>query len=118
MMSYQQKHIPMFIITRFCIGITKKDYLDHRLRLLEYITLPSLMRQKNQDFRWLIIYDIAHPKSVIKALEKIISHYPNIDMIAIDPTTLRYAQTGNLEWVGQAAIRHILEKNYLDDIGQ
>lgn len=112
------KNIPLFIMTRFCIGVTKQDYLEHRLTLFEHITLPSVLNQSDQYFRWLIVYDVAHPKKISRQLEKLIADYPHIDLVPFDPTQLRYSQIGNLEWVGQACIKHILYHNYIDDIAQ
>lgn len=63
-----------FIITRFNIwslditntrpeGVPDKEWLSHRFRLFDTFTYPSVRGQKNQDFKWIVLFDVNTPGS-------------------------------------------------------
>jgi hypothetical protein len=67
-----------YILTRFNVslysraaerGIVPEQWMEHRFRLFETITLPSIVGQTCQDFTWLILMDEDTPDSDIRRLE-------------------------------------------------
>lgn len=49
------------IVTRFNIDQTDPEWLDHRCRMFERFTLPSVRAQSQEDFRWLLLCDHRTP---------------------------------------------------------
>lgn len=45
------------VVTRFNVGCTDAAWLEHRVRLFERFTLPSVQAQTRQDFHWLLLCD-------------------------------------------------------------
>lgn len=60
----------VFISTRFGVGVTDEEWLNHRLRLFEAITAPSIRSQTFQDFVWnIFVGESVIPWVVIKLEE-------------------------------------------------
>jgi hypothetical protein len=82
-MSSQFKH---FLTTRFNLAfeewskdknhnqVRTDDWLQKRIQLFEKYCLPSISKQTNQDFDWIILFDVSSPdflKSRIKEWQKL-----------------------------------------------
>ena len=79
--NYIEKNYTHYIITKFCIGIMSPELIEYRLALFEAITLPSITKQENQKFIWLICVGDIMPVEQLRKLQKIIEPYPNIILL-------------------------------------
>lgn len=85
-----------FLITRFNLkseiwthsknglDILSKAWLDDRFELFETYCLPSVANQSNQNFTWLILFDIDTPKVFKTQIESLIKGYSNFTVLYID----------------------------------
>ena len=69
-----KKIIETFLITRFNLGLDLQPqaydaWMKKRLTLFKELTFPSICRQSNQDFRWLILIDPDTPMKWVKKLK-------------------------------------------------
>ncbi|WP_390881376.1 glycosyltransferase [Thalassoroseus pseudoceratinae] len=51
------------LLTRFNLGNLDPDWLEHRIKLFEQFTLPSVRSQSNNNFTWLLLCNKATPAS-------------------------------------------------------
>lgn len=65
----------LFICTRFGLSIKDPAWFEHRLPLFASVTLPSLLRQEDQDFQWAIFVDPDLDDGVRRALEQMIEPF-------------------------------------------
>lgn len=85
MKTQQSEH---YILTRFNLRLWTKDkhrnntrtkeWLKNRFELFELFCLPSIMNQTNQNFKWIVLFDINTPdeyKDKIREYEKICLHF-------------------------------------------
>lgn len=56
------------------LGVNE-GWLERRFDLFEKICLPSIVRQTENSFQWLIFLDLATPEKFVKRMEKISSKY-------------------------------------------
>lgn len=75
------------ILTRFNIlcsrGVAYKDesWLRERVRLFYKFCLPSVERQVNQNFRWLLFVDSESPSWLCEEFDQISARYKNVEWI-------------------------------------
>ena len=73
-----------------------EEWMEHRMKLFDEITLPSVMMQTCRDFTWLLSFSPATP---IKILRKY-SEFPNVHIIYEYPRTyLRKMLANRKEWI-------------------
>lgn len=82
----QFKH---YLITRFNLrnpnwDVTKNQeevltdqWMEHRMQLFENYCLPSVQAQSNQNFIWLIYFDITTPETFKNKIEALLKPFPN-----------------------------------------
>lgn len=87
-----------FLLTRFNLKFNKTtnessphiyealtiDWLEDRFEIFEKYCLPSIKNQVNQNFRWIILFDIDTPIIFKKKAENLKNDYGNIDILFID----------------------------------
>lgn len=85
-----------FLITRFNLKVkhwkTAKDgsivltksWLDDRFHLFENYCLPSVRNQVNQNFSWVVFFDIGTPSAYRQKIEQLSNNYDNLFPIYID----------------------------------
>jgi|SRR5690554_3801652 len=66
--------------------IRTETWLEERFDLFEKYCLPSVVNQKNQNFYWLIFFDIDTPDKYRDRIEKMTSQYANFKPLYIDGT--------------------------------
>lgn len=74
-MEQQLKH---FLITRFNLknehwinnNAVSENWLKNRIKIFEKICYPSVINQSNQQFTWLIFFDIDTPNTIKKYIEE------------------------------------------------
>lgn len=64
--------LSLFIVTRFGIGQNSKDFFDKEIPYLENFLVKSILSQKENIKKWIIIIDINTPKYVIEKLQNLI----------------------------------------------
>lgn len=64
---------PLLICTRFGLSIKDRAWFEHRLPLISSITLPSLLAQDDQEFRWALFVDPDLPPSISDSLEEMLA---------------------------------------------
>lgn len=74
-----------FLITRFGIGQSRPGFFDARFDLFERLLIPSLLRQTDQSFEFLLATDIRAPQRVLTRIEKILSTLPAAKLVLHDP---------------------------------
>lgn len=70
------------ILTRFNYGlydskrkdrsgnpVSTRDWMNHRVRMFELYTLPSILKQTNHNFKWIVQFDPKTPKEVYRKYE-------------------------------------------------
>lgn len=80
-----------YILTRFnlpLLGIDvcedkkvdacSEQYLSYRMHLFENYCLPSIKKQTNQNFKWLLLLDINTPEVFRKRFDYLHDYYPNL----------------------------------------
>ena len=87
-----------FLITRFNIKNAKShwqktktgnlvltdEWLKHRFEIFNSYCLPSILNQSNQNFKWLIYFDVDTPAEYINRVETIAGKHPFIKPIYVD----------------------------------
>lgn len=85
-----------YLITRFNLrnpkwNVTKnneqlltKEWMDERIELFSNFCLPSVVAQKNQNFKWLLYFDNSTDFEHQKRMEEICKPYPFIEIFYID----------------------------------
>lgn len=85
-----------FIVTRFNLKVedwkTAKDgsivltdkWLEERFKLFQKYCLPSVINQKNQNFYWLVFFDIETPVAYKKMIDRIAGEYKKFVPLYID----------------------------------
>lgn len=85
-----------YIITRFNLRVddwnyTKnnevvltEEWLDHRFLLFKNFCLPSMINQCNQNFTWLIFFDVNTPEKHRSIIHEISESYKNLHAFYID----------------------------------
>lgn len=82
-------------------------WMEHRMRLFEDITLPSVMKQTEKNFVWLLSFDQATPKEIIKKY----SDLPNVHIIYKYPRTYLRDQLGKEIFSGDWIITSRLDND-------
>ena len=59
-----------YILTRFNLGVYDKhpnpsEWMDHRVKLFDTYTLPSMLRQTNTNWTWVLCFDEKTPDNII-----------------------------------------------------
>lgn len=62
----------LLLCTRFGIGVTDAAWFEHRLILIDALTVPSLAAQQRKTFRWCVFIDENIPPPVLVKLKKIV----------------------------------------------
>ena len=92
-----------YILTRFNLGVYDQnnayaelvgdphEWMEHRLRLFEETTFPSILEQENKNFTWLIAFDERTPDAVINRYDycdnvEICFEQPHLYLRCEDPT--------------------------------
>ena len=70
--------------TRVGIGVYDENWFDHRLTLLETITVPSMAAQSDQGFTWLLVVDRNMPERAAARLAGIIAGLPNAVALPVE----------------------------------
>jgi hypothetical protein len=85
-------------------------WMDHRLWIFKNFTMPSMISQTSQDFRWLLAFDSRTPKAYIDEIVNV--GYQNIEILMVCPAEAPedviknfdgykqyvYAETGGADW--------------------
>lgn len=72
------------VATRMGIGIYDTNWFEFRLALFETITFPSVTKQTNQDFTWLLVIDQHMPASARQRLKDIVQEHPRVKILPIE----------------------------------
>ena len=85
-----------YIITRFNLRVDDWDYtknnevvltkewLDHRFLLFKHFCLPSMINQLNQNFTWLVFFDVNTSEKHRSIIHEISESYKNLHAFYID----------------------------------
>lgn len=85
-----------FLITRFNLKnpywrnqnkeyyVVSEEWLDERFEIFETYCLPSVKNQSQQNFIWLVFFDVDTPKHYINKINSINKEYNNFKPIYID----------------------------------
>ena len=94
-----------FVITRFNLRqkdwVTSKsnnqvltdEWMENRLRLFTHYCFPSLLMQSEQNFTWLVFFDITTPVKYRSIISQLQQQFPNFMPIFIDGMDEFYQQT-------------------------
>ena len=91
-MAYNQLH---YIITRFNLRATPdsagkqldEDWLRYRFDLFDKFCFPTVKNQTEQDFKWLVLFDIDTQKTIKDRLERIHRDWQNFVPVFFPPGT-------------------------------
>lgn len=64
--------------------VLTQKWLDERFAIFETYCLPSVKNQSNQNFEWLVFFDVDTPEPYIQKINAIAQHYSNFIPIYID----------------------------------
>ena len=71
----------VFITTYIGSGVTDGSFLDQRMNILKYSTIPSLLAQTDKNFVWCVYLDeLNNPKDKLDELVKLLESYDSIKM--------------------------------------
>jgi hypothetical protein len=76
--------VKVIVITRFGIGVTKKDWYDYRYVVHKTFGQSCILNQTNQDFEWLICLDSNPPKDFYSKLSNDVKEYKNVHLLHIE----------------------------------
>lgn len=83
--------------------VLTQEWLDERFAIFETYCLPSVKNQSNQNFKWLVFFDVDTPQPYLQKVNSIAEHYPNFTPIYIDG----FKELGN-------ALQHYIEASQPD----
>jgi hypothetical protein len=108
-----QSVFPHFIITRIGFGIYDEDRLAKMIELFSAVTFPSIGKQKNQEFTWLIVVDEACAQVNKKQIMSLIAGRANYHCVPIDVTRLSNVRVACFDWIWDHCQTFILEKGLI-----
>ena len=130
MKKQRYKH---FVITRFNIRanygcklknpnnnpmnrILDEDYLKERFKIFEKYTLPSMKRQTNQNFTWLILFHQNTPDSFKRKIKKLKGKFDFIDLYLGDGEKFNFEE--NMEYTITTRIDNddMFSEDYIEKI--
>ena len=92
--------IQHFILTRFNLLLWQRDkegapvrtqsWLEHRFTLFESFSLPSLMRQTNQGFIWIVLFDSTTPEKYRQRIAGYKDICPQFEPVFVAPERGRF----------------------------
>lgn len=75
--------VKVVIITRFGIGVTKKDWYDYRYVVHKTFGQSCILNQSNLHFEWLICLDSNPPKDFYSKLSNDVKEYKNVHLLHV-----------------------------------
>ncbi len=89
-MAYSELPFKHFLITRFNLksqhkswvtdknqtAVLNDEWMDHRIKLFREFCFPSVQKQTNKNFTWLIYLDYSTPEKYLNDLNKLFDSYP------------------------------------------
>ncbi len=111
----QNDPVPHIILTRFGIGVTEPAWLERKLDLFEAITHPSISRQADGRFYWLIGIDADMPTPQRTRLERLLAISPQARLLEVDRRTIVTMQQGTQAWLDGLVIDAVLGHGLVED---
>ena len=107
-----------YIITRMNVGIydqpKSKQWMEHRIELFEKYTLPSILRQTNKNFTWVLCFDERTPNEVICKYD----YLDNVEIFWDRPKYWMKTKPPETDWVITSRIDNddYYYPNFVEDI--
>ena len=107
-----------YIITRMNVGIydqpKSKEWMEHRIELFEKYTLPSILRQTNKNFTWVLCFDERTPNDIICKYD----YLDNVEIFWDRPKYWMKTKPPETDWVITSRIDNddYYYPNFVEDI--
>lgn len=75
---------PEWDVTKNNEKLLTDDWMEERMWFFENFCFPTIVAQSNQNFEWLLYFDITTPVKYQKRMTELIQHQPNFKVFYID----------------------------------